>query len=100
MKLNKLTRIRIAILSALVTTIISIHAATLHEGDKAPKLYVSKWVQGEPVKEFKLGTAYIVAFWATWCGPCREEIPYLNQLHNKYKDSGLVVIGQDVWEKD
>jgi thiol-disulfide isomerase/thioredoxin len=98
MKPNKLTRL--AALSALVTNIISTHAATLHEGDPAPKLYVSKWVQGEPVKEFKPGTAYIVEFWATWCGPCREEIPHLNRLHNKYKDKGLVVIGQDVKEED
>jgi thiol-disulfide isomerase/thioredoxin len=98
MKPNKLTRL--AALSALVTAIISTQAATVHEGDTAPKLDVSKWVQGEPVKEFKPGTVYIMAFWATWCGPCREEIPYLNQLHKKYKDRGLVVIGQDVWEKD
>jgi thiol-disulfide isomerase/thioredoxin len=73
---------------------------TLKVGDPAPKLQVSKWVQGEPVKEFEKGTAYIVEFWATWCGPCRVSIPHLNELHNKYKDKGLVVIGQDVWERD
>ena len=98
MKPNQI--VRLAALSALVTTLISTSAATLHEGDPAPKLCVSKWVQGEPVNEFKPGTAYLVEFWATWCGPCREEIPHLNRLHNKYKDKGLVVIGQDVKEED
>jgi thiol-disulfide isomerase/thioredoxin len=73
---------------------------TLKIGDPAPKLQVGKWVQGEPVKEFKAGTAYIVEFWATWCGPCRVSIPHLNELHQKFKDKGLVVIGQDCWEKD
>lgn len=75
-------------------------AATLKVGDPAPKLQVSKWVQGEPVKEFAKDKAYIVEFWATWCGPCRATIPHLNELHNQFKDKGLVVIGQNVWERD
>ncbi len=35
----------------------------------------------------------IVNFWATWCEPCKEEIPYLNSLYNKYKDKGVLIIG-------
>jgi thiol-disulfide isomerase/thioredoxin len=88
------------VLTALVATILSAPAATLHEGDAAPKLYVSKWVQGEPVKEFKPGTVYIVEFWATWWAPCKEAIPHLNRLHNKYKNKGVVVIGQNTKQGD
>lgn len=73
---------------------------TLKVGDAAPKLQTGKWVQGEPVKSFENGKGYIVEFWATWCGPCRVSIPHLNEIHNKYKDKGLVVIGQDCWERD
>src|SRR5437764_4651078 len=72
----------------------------LKVGDPAPKLQMGKWIQGEPVTEFKPGKAYLVEFWATWCGPCRVSIPHLNELHNKYKDQGLVVIGQDCFERD
>jgi len=75
-------------------------AAKLSVGDRAPKLQVSKWVQGDPVNEFSKDNVYIVEFWATWCGPCRESIPHLNEVYKKYKDRGLVVIGQDVWEED
>src|SRR5246500_3160101 len=76
------------------------NAVSLKVGDPAPKLQTGKFVQGEPVTEFAPGKAYIVEFWATWCGPCRVSIPHLNEIHNKYKDKGLIVIGQDCWERD
>lgn len=73
---------------------------TLKVGDPAPKLATGKWVQGDPVKDFAKGKAYIVEFWATWCGPCRASIPHLNEIYSKFKDKGLIVIGQNCWESD
>jgi len=79
-----------------------VHAATpsVKVGDAPPSLQVGKWVQGDPVAGFEKGKTYIVEFWATWCGPCRVSIPHLNEIHQKFKDKGLVVIGQDCWETD
>ncbi len=37
-------------------------------------------------------------FWATWCYPCRTEIPQFVDAYDKYKDDGLVVIGLDLQE--
>ena len=49
---------------------------------------------GEPVKsEAFQGKVILLDFWATWCPPCREELPALNELHRKYKKDGLMVIG-------
>jgi len=81
--------------------VVTLWAATpsLKVGDPAPPLQTGKWVQGEPVKIEK-GKAYIVEFWATWCGPCRVSIPHLNEIYEKYKAKDLIVIGQDCWEND
>jgi thiol-disulfide isomerase/thioredoxin len=74
--------------------------AKLTVGDPAPKLQVAKWVQGDPVKAFDTNHVYIVEFWATWCGPCRTSIPHLNELSKKFKDQGVIAIGQNMAEPD
>jgi thiol-disulfide isomerase/thioredoxin len=39
------------------------------------------------------GKPLIIEFWATWCEPCRETIPHLNEIYKTYKDKGLEIIG-------
>lgn len=68
-------------------------------GSPAPPLEQGKYIQGEPVTKFEPGKVYVVEFWATWCGPCVASIPHLNELHEKYRQRNVVVIGQDVWER-
>ena len=38
------------------------------------------------------GKVVYVDFWASWCGPCRESFPWMQAMHEKYKDKGLVII--------
>lgn len=42
------------------------------------------------------GEVVLINFWATWCGPCRQEMPLLDDLHERYRDMGFTVLGVNV----
>lgn len=72
---------------------------TLKVGSTAPALQVDKWLQGDPIPEFKKGHAYVVEFWATWCGPCIAAMPHMSKLAKQYKDANIHFVGVNVWEQ-
>lgn len=71
--------------------------APLTIGDKAPTLQTANWLKGDKYPRFEEGKVYVVEFWATWCGPCKENIPHLTELAKKYKDK-VAIIGVSIWE--
>lgn len=51
-------------------------------------------------EEFAKHPVTIIDFWASWCGPCRQEMPNLVNIYNKYKNHGLGVIGVSLDEDE
>ena len=70
------------------------------ELDKPAPDFTLKTMSGKNLKlSEQAGDVVLVNFWASWCGPCRKEMPLLNDLHNKYKALGFSVWGVNVEEQ-
>ena len=85
----------------LVLAFLAVVAGTLQEtviqtGDPAPKFSV-KTDQGRQISPSDFGGKLLVLnFWASWCQPCVEETPSLNDFAKKYAGQGVVVVGVSV----
>ena len=65
-------------------------------GQPAPA-YAASSMTGDSVSLAQLrGKVVLMNVWATWCGPCRKEIPELRAIHSTYKDRGLQLVGVSV----
>jgi len=66
-----------------------------YAGSIAPNFSVQSLSGGEQSLESLKGKVVLVNFWATWCVPCREEMPAIQSAYDAHKDEGFVVMGID-----
>lgn len=83
----------------LISCVIASSASTASAakvGDLAPN-FTLKSATGTNLRlsEFR-GEVVMINFWATWCGPCRQEMPLLEKLYSRYRDVGFALLGVNI----
>ncbi len=80
------------VLAALLISFAA-HDATAQKGQKAPD-FTLKDQNGKTLQLSKLnGKVVLVNFWATWCAPCRAEMPGFVEVYEQYKSKGFEIVG-------
>jgi thiol-disulfide isomerase/thioredoxin len=97
-----------------VTIAVLFGAVAAFGQDKSPKKEIPKLLPvGEVAPDWTLkdstgkprtlseyrGKVVVMDFWATWCGPCKEVMPRMQKLYEKYQDRDVVILGVDAWEQ-
>jgi thiol-disulfide isomerase/thioredoxin len=82
------------LLSLTLTAPSTAHAEDTAPADRKPVTDFSlPTLEGKKVKlSDAKGKVVVISFWATWCGPCKQELPLLDAIAKKYADKGLVVL--------
>lgn len=89
----------IQIFAALALSAGLAHTAMAEAIQGAAPNFTLKSGSGKNIKLSELrGQVVMINFWASWCGPCRQEMPVLDQLYQRYKDLGFTVLGVNVDE--
>ena len=85
---------RIAALAAAL--VLALPALAGPEGNPAPSFTLAAR-SGQPVSlaQYK-GQVVMINFWASWCGPCRQEMPLLESIYKKYNKMGFTMLGVNV----
>ena len=82
-------------MSSMSRTLLAaiLFAAPVAQASESANDFTLRDIHGQSVtlSEFE-GKVVLMSFWATWCGPCKEEMPHLQKLHTDKKDDGLEVL--------
>lgn len=95
------SRLRTALAGVVVTLALLpavSQAARPLVGQPAPDFALRAMEGGNLRLSEHLGEVVVINFWATWCGPCRQEMPLLDDLYGKYKLAGMTLLSINIDE--
>jgi thiol-disulfide isomerase/thioredoxin len=86
-------------LLAIAIVCVNSLAIAAEPGNTMPTCNVSPIgeTKTEDLQRYK-GQVLYVDFWASWCGPCAKSFPFLNEMHQQFKDQGLQIVGVNLDE--
>jgi peroxiredoxin len=80
----------------MLVVVPAVPAALPAAGQAAPD-FTLKSASGQNLRLRELrGEVVLINFWATWCGPCRQEMPLLNKIHEQYRKAGFTLLGVNI----
>jgi peroxiredoxin len=83
--------------AAALTVVGAGSAAALPVTGAVAPDFVSKSDSGRNVRLSELrGQVVVINFWASWCSPCRQELPLLNKIYTQYRDAGFTLLAVNV----
>ena len=87
-----------SLIVALVVTGVVLMPAWSENSGPAPNFTLADRDGNTVSLEDLRGQVVMINFWASWCGPCREEMPLLEQIHQRYQPLGFTLLGVNVEE--
>lgn len=98
MKPERLLQILIGVLTAALIFVVydAVRIPEVGVGDSAPDFKITTDSGRQMTRSDFGGKVLVLNFWATWCPPCLEELPSLNQFQKEMAGSGVVVLGVSV----
>ena len=97
---NKISRSLPRLLTACLISLVCVSLAGAASVKGPAPNFTLKSLGGKNLKLSEMtGNVVLINFWASWCAPCREEMPLLNALHKKYQPLGFTVLGVNVEEE-
>lgn len=84
------------IIPLLLLLIVSTQAYSVEVGQTSPDFTLSSSSGLNTRLAEQRGQVVMLNFWATWCNPCRVEMPHLQKLYSQYKDIGFTIYGVNI----